>query len=269
MFAYAGDLWSVPRSGGSAMRLTSGTGNEANPAFSPDGTQVAFTGEYDGNVDVFVMPASGGVPRRLTWHPAPDTVLGWTPDGNAHHLQLAAHRLLALQRDVHGAGGRRRRREAPAAERIRSIDVTGRAVDRLRAGGKRERDVEALSRRPHDAHLARAAVGQHDHPGASHQFQRLQSHVGGRPPVLPFRSQRSRDAVLVRHQDEGGPGSAPAITSFDLKSASLGPDAIVYEQFAGIHLYDLKSGTSRAVPIRVDGDLPELRAALRQRRDDG
>src|SRR5215469_16548614 len=81
VFAYAGDLWSVPREGGDARRLTTGAGVETNPIFSPDGSQIAFTGEYDGNVDVFVMPAGGGVPRRLTWHPAPDTVLGWTPDG--------------------------------------------------------------------------------------------------------------------------------------------------------------------------------------------
>src|SRR5260370_3797860 len=81
VFAYAGDLWSVPREGGDAVRLTNGSGNETDPAFSPDGTRIAFTGEYDGNVDVFVVPASGGVPKRLTWHPAPDRVLGWTPDG--------------------------------------------------------------------------------------------------------------------------------------------------------------------------------------------
>src|SRR5260370_26467372 len=81
VFAYAGDLWSVPREGGDAVRLANGSGNETDPSFSPDGTRIAFTGEYDGNVDVFVVLASGGVPKRLTWHPAPDRVLGWTPDG--------------------------------------------------------------------------------------------------------------------------------------------------------------------------------------------
>src|SRR6266487_1520455 len=81
VFSYAGDLWSVPREGGDAVRLTSGTGVETDPSFSPDGTRIAFTGEYDGNVDVFVVPASGGMPKRLTWHPVPDRVLGWTPDG--------------------------------------------------------------------------------------------------------------------------------------------------------------------------------------------
>ena len=76
VFAYAGDLWSVPREGGAAVALTRGAGDETDPAFSPDGTQVAFTGEYDGNIDVFVVPAVGGVPKRLTWHPAPDRVVG-------------------------------------------------------------------------------------------------------------------------------------------------------------------------------------------------
>ena len=66
VFAFAGDLWIVGREGGEARRLTSGVGRETDPFFSPDGTLIAFTGEYDGNVDVYVVPAAGGVPRRLT-----------------------------------------------------------------------------------------------------------------------------------------------------------------------------------------------------------
>src|ERR1700729_1447015 len=70
VFNYGGDLWIVSRDGGDARRLTSGIGTETNPFFSPDGTQVAFSGEYDGNVDVYVVSAAGGEPRRLTYHPA-------------------------------------------------------------------------------------------------------------------------------------------------------------------------------------------------------
>src|ERR687886_2530172 len=83
VFSYAGDLWSVPREGGDAVHLTTGTGVETDPVFSPDGQWLAFTGEYDGNVDVYVIPATGGVPRRLTFHPGADTAVGWTPDGRA------------------------------------------------------------------------------------------------------------------------------------------------------------------------------------------
>src|SRR5215470_8905129 len=81
VFAYGGYLWSVPRQGGAARQLTTG-GHESSPIFSPDGKWIAFTGQYDGNVDVFVMSADGGEPRRLTWHPGADTATGWTPDGS-------------------------------------------------------------------------------------------------------------------------------------------------------------------------------------------
>src|SRR5215510_11906702 len=80
VFVYGGYLWSVPRAGGEARQLTTG-GHEALPIYSPDGNWIAFTGQYDGNIDVFVMPAEGGEPRRLTFHPGPDVAVGWTPDG--------------------------------------------------------------------------------------------------------------------------------------------------------------------------------------------
>ncbi len=79
VFSYAGDLWVVSREGGEATRLTNGLGNES-PRFSPDVRWIAFTGQYDGNTDVYVIPATGGVPRRLTYHPGNDSVVGWTPD---------------------------------------------------------------------------------------------------------------------------------------------------------------------------------------------
>jgi len=81
VFAAEGDLWTVPDSGGTARRLTTHAGSEYFPRYSPDGTSIAFTGEYAGNRDVYVIPSEGGEPRRLTWHPDPDEVIDWTPDG--------------------------------------------------------------------------------------------------------------------------------------------------------------------------------------------
>ena len=66
VFCYAGELYTVAKEGGIARRITSGPGYTSFPRFSPDGTQLAFTSQYDGNTEVYVMPAEGGAPKRLT-----------------------------------------------------------------------------------------------------------------------------------------------------------------------------------------------------------
>ena len=93
VFTYAGDLWTAPADGGTASRLTAHPGLELFAKFSPDGKQIAFTGQYDGDEQVYVIPASGGEPRQLTLLPCsgplPDRwgfdnqVYGWTPDGKS------------------------------------------------------------------------------------------------------------------------------------------------------------------------------------------
>ena len=70
-FVYAGDIWVAPKTGGVAVRLSTPKGEESFPRFSPDGSLIAFTGDYDGNEDIYVMPAGGGLPRRLTHHARP------------------------------------------------------------------------------------------------------------------------------------------------------------------------------------------------------
>src|SRR3954468_529604 len=80
-FTHAGNVWVVERAGGSARRLTSFQGEATNPKLSPDGKLLAFSAQYAGNVDVYLLPIEGGEPKRLTYHPGPDVVQGWTPDG--------------------------------------------------------------------------------------------------------------------------------------------------------------------------------------------
>ncbi len=89
-FVYAGDIWTVNASGGEARRLTSHEGLELFPRISPDGRWIAFSGEYSGSRQIFVMPSTGGIPRQLTWYNSvgimpprggwDDVVLDWTPD---------------------------------------------------------------------------------------------------------------------------------------------------------------------------------------------
>ncbi len=80
VFVYANDLWKAPINGGNAIRLTSDDGAEYEPHFSNDGKYIAFTAQYDGNSDVYVIPNQGGEPKRLTFHPSADVVQGWTND---------------------------------------------------------------------------------------------------------------------------------------------------------------------------------------------
>jgi tricorn protease len=90
VYSYAGDIWISPLDGGYARRLTTSPGVEYFPKFSPDGKWIAFTGQYDGYFQVFVIPSEGGDPRQLTFYPYdtisdrggfPNQVMEWTPDG--------------------------------------------------------------------------------------------------------------------------------------------------------------------------------------------
>jgi tricorn protease len=99
-FTYGGDLWTAPATGGTAIRLTAHPGLELFPRFSPDGSRIAFTGQYDGDEQVYVVPATGGVPKQLTYYPAQGPlaerwgydhqVYGWSPDGQ--QILFRSHR---------------------------------------------------------------------------------------------------------------------------------------------------------------------------------
>ncbi|HKG23540.1 MAG TPA: S41 family peptidase [Blastocatellia bacterium] len=99
-FTYSGDIWTAPASGGTATRLTAHPGIEVFAKFSPDGKWIAFTGQYDGDEQVYVVPSTGGVPRQLTFYPArgpltprwgyDNQVYGWTRDSK--HILFRSHR---------------------------------------------------------------------------------------------------------------------------------------------------------------------------------
>ncbi len=99
-FTHGGDLWTAPAAGGTATRLTAHPGLELFARFSPDGKWIAFTGQYDGDEQVYVMPSGGGIPRQLTFDPAAGPlpprggydhqVVGWTPDGSSVVFRAAS-----------------------------------------------------------------------------------------------------------------------------------------------------------------------------------
>jgi tricorn protease len=259
VFSYAGDLWSVSRAGGEAKRLTSGIGIETDPVFSPDGTQIAFTGEYDGNVDVYVMPAVGGIPRRLTYHPGADRVVGWTPDGRRVLFSSARHayargvvRLytvslegglpseLPLDRAVEGS-------YSPDGEHIAYVPIFQwqRAWKRYRGGQTKRIWIADLS----DSSIQKIPRDN------SNDFNPMW--VGN---TICFLSDRAGPVTLFAY-DLGTHRVTRVVKNdgLDLKSASVGPGAIVYEQFGSIHLLDLESRQDRRVDIRIAADLNEVR----------
>ena len=259
VFVYAGDLWSVLRAGGDAVRLTSGTGFESDPAFSPDGTRIAFTAEYDGNVDIFVIPAAGGVPKRLTWHPAPDRVMGWSPDGKRilFSSPRTAYSRFNEMFSISVDGGVEEKLPLPTGYEASyspdgqsiAYEPTGKAflMWKKYRGGQTSRIWLAK--------LADSSVTKVPRTN-SNDFNPMWA--GDR---VYFLSDRNGPATLFSYDVKSkAVKEAVANKDLDMKSASLGPDAIVYEQFGSIHIYDLKSGKTKPVPVRVQGDLPELRA---------
>jgi tricorn protease len=258
VFAYAGDLWSVPREGGDAVRLTTGTGTETDPAFSPDGKLVAFTGEYDGNVDVFVVPASGGVPKRLTWHPAPDLVLGWTPDGK--RIMFSSPRTSYSRFNemftVPVEGGVEEKLPFPSGyEASMSPDGQSIAYEPIgKAFTMWKKYRGGQTSRIWLARLSDSSVTKVPRTN-SNDFNPMWA--GER---VYFLSDRNGPVTLYSYDTKTrAVREAVPNTGLDVKSASLGPDAIVYEQFGGIFLYDLKTGKSKSIPIQVQGDFPALR----------
>ncbi len=259
VFSYAGDLWAVPREGGEAKRLTTAPGVETDPVFSPDGSIIAFTGEYDGNVDVFVMPAAGGAPRRLTYHPGQDGAVGWTPDGkrvlfvSSRAVPNDGARLYTLP--VEGGGLPEELPLPIALEGSYSPDGSHLAYVPLfqwQEAWKRYRGGQ--TKKIWIANLADSSIVKIPREN-SNDFNPMW--VGDR---IYFLSDREGPVTLF-YYDTRTKKVTRAIENrgFDFKSAAAGPGAIVYEQFGDLHLYDLKTGQTKAVVVTLAGDLPELR----------
>lgn len=261
VFAFGGDLWSVPRTGGDAVRLTRGDGSETSPSFSPDGSMVAFTGTYEGNPDVYVVPAKGGTPKRLTFNPDSDNVVGWTRDGR----RVLFNSTLANMSPV---------------PRLFTVDVKGGL--------------------PNDLPLPEGTEGSYSEDGSRiayvpkmHWQDAWKRYRGGqtKPIWIARLSDSSWFEIPRKNSNDFSPMwvgdkvfflsdrvgyvtlfvydiNTKKVTQclkndgFDFKSATAGPDAIVYEQFGGIYAYDWSTGKSEKVSISIEGDFLETRKRI-------
>jgi tricorn protease len=263
-FTYAGDLWVVGREGGEARRLTTGVGVETDPAFSPDGQWIAFTGQYDGNWDVYLVPVAGGVPRRLTWHPGIDRVAGWTLDGKRVLFRSGrdnpnGNRLFTL--GVEG-GGLPAALPLPTAEQG-SFSPDGSRLAFVPQWNRRTTPGAYVAWKRYRGGLTSPIWIARLSDSAVEEIPRQNSNdsdpmwIGDR---IYFLSDRNGPTTLFVYDTASGKVTeAVHNPGPDIASASAGPGGIVYDQLGKLHLYDLASGQSRAVDVRVSGDLASVR----------
>jgi tricorn protease len=261
-FVYADDLWVARLDGSDVRRLTTDDGAESSPAFSPDGATIAFSGQYDGNTDVYTVPAAGGVPTRLTWHPGPDIVQGFTPDGRKvlftsgrsvftnRYTQLFTVSLaggmpdpLPIPNAASGAYSPDAKRLAynPLSPRFEQWkQYRGGTVSRLWLFDFATQDVEKV---PQPATRANDVDAMW---------------IGG---VLYFRSDRAGEFNLFSFTP--GTSTVKQLTThqdFPIQRAAAGGGKIVYEQAGYLHLFDPATSATRRLPIGVPSDLRETRA---------
>jgi tricorn protease len=261
LFQSEGDLWLASLSTGQASRITTHDGTEGPAFFSPDGRRIAFTAQYDGGRDVYLMDAAGGLPRRLTWDPAGATALGWSADGSE-----------VLFRSTRENGVRR--------SRFWAVKVTGGAPRLLpipygefiaaHADGRRLAYVPVSAEWQH---WKRYRGGEADDiwlaDTVAHTFRRLTTDPGvDTEPVwaagaLWFVSERDGHANLWRLDPAtGATTQATHYTDFDVRYPGSDGQRIVFEHGDGLALHDPASGETRELAIDLRSD--RIHARVRQ-----
>lgn len=261
-FIYAGDLWVANIDGTGVKRLTSDEGVESNPTFSPDGKLIAFSAQYDGNTDVFVIPVEGGVPTRLTWHPGPDIVQCFSPDGSS--VLFASPRAVFTGRytqlfTVKTAGGAPEESvKIPHANKATySPDGSRIAYNPL---------YEAFNEWKHyrGGTVSTISLFKLD-DNSEVKIPQPEGRCNDVDPMwmgdtVYFRSDRNGEFNLFSYDLK-----SKAIkqltnhTDFPVVSASGGGGQIIYEQAGYLHVFDPRKAQSKKLTIGVAADLVETR----------
>jgi tricorn protease len=261
VFVYAGDLWSVPRTGGDAVRLTSNPGVEGSPVFSPDGQQVAFSGQYDGNLDVYVVRASGGVPKRLTYHPGNDIAHSWTPDGKRvlYTNQGSTHNGAPRLYTVHLDGGYPQELPVPigtmgafspdATKLVYSPLARANLIWKNYRGGRATPLWIANLSDSSITKIPRTDSNDYSPMWVGSKIYFL-SDRAGRDTLFEYDTASRKVVQLIENKD------------LDMKAATACADAIAFEKFGEIHVFDLKTKKDSVVKIRLQGDLTAVRPRL-------
>ncbi len=258
VFVHAEDVWSVPLAGGVARRLTLDEGEECSPRISPDGTLIAFTGEMDGNADVYVMNADGSNVRRLTYYPGPEEVVGWDP-ANGKILFSSSRdgmpRLLQLYLISPDGSGLERLPLHEAARGSISADGARLVYNRI-----------AREHRTWKRYHGGTAQDLWLYDFATARDRRLTTYTGtDRIPMwigdtIYFSS--DRDGVLNIWSLDPATGKATQVThhrAWDVHRPSTDGRRIVYELGGRIRVLDPATNEDHEIPIRITPDPRDAR----------
>lgn len=260
-FHYANDLWTAALDGTDVRRLTSDRGVEANAAFSPDGEWIAFTAGYDGNADVFIVSALGGVPRRLTWHPGADTVQGFTPDGKKVLFTSARSVFTGRYQQLFTVpveGGFPEQLPIPNAfrgvfspdgKRIATNPLSDSFLQWKHYRGGTHSVVWIINLADLSYEKIPQPEGRSNDPGPMWIGDNVyfRSDRDGEFNIYVYDPRTKAVKAVTHHQD------------FPVLNASAGAGKIIYEQAGYLHLLDPDSGVSTRLRIGLATDAPELR----------
>jgi tricorn protease len=257
-FLYGGDIWTVPREGGDARRLTAVGAVNEGPYFSPDNTQIAYSVREHGLTDVYVVGVEGGVPRRLTWEPTGNLAVGWTPDGknvlfsSSHGSKSVYPRLFRVRAD--GVGPAEALPLPTADWGSISSDGSTIAYVPIRQWQSAWKHYRGGQTTP--VWLVNLKTLDLEKIPRENSNDSRPVWVGN---TVYFLSDRNGSVALFAY-DIATKQVQQVIDNhgLDLKTLSAGPGALVYEQFGSLHLFDLAARQEHAVPVTIRGDLSQL-----------
>ena len=264
-FVYAGDIWIVPKEGGTAIRLSSPQGEELFPRFSPDGREIGFTANYDGNESIYVIPVSGGEARRVTYHGSADRMVAWWPDGKS--VVFASKRESFTERcaqffRVKAEGGLPEKLPIPYGE-FGAISPDAKTfaytmTDTDRASWKRYRGGMAP-----DVWLFHLDTGAAENVTDDDACDSQPMWAGnGRLYFLSDRGDRKRANLWCYEVAAKKIRQVTNFSDYDVRYPSIGPKEIVFENGGQLFLLDLTTEKSRQVKVDVVTDKATLRARL-------
>ncbi len=260
VFTYEGDLWLASATGGDARRITSDPGEERYAKFSPDGAKIAFTGQYDGGVDVYVMDAEGGVPARLTWYPSANLVLGWTPDGKG--ILFRSRREWPNRGEqvyvVPASGGTEKKLPVDRAG-LACFSPDGKSLAYDRLGGETRTWKRHQGGDAQKLWMGSLEKGDFREITPSKGADNYPMWWGG---GIYFASDRDFGTVNIFRYDVKS-GEVKRLTGYkdyDVKYPSLGDGQIIYQLAETLHVLDLKTEKDRTLDIRMPSDRVSVRA---------